>query len=78
MRLGSTLTAIVRGGVKTTSALTHTLLLGTNGKRHRQAQEQRLDRDCLIGGAGTDTFTVPSGNGTEVCILNAPRRGAGA
>jgi hypothetical protein len=33
--------------------------------------------NCLIGGAGTDTFTVAAGLGTEVCILNAAsqRRG---
>jgi Ca2+-binding RTX toxin-like protein len=75
--LGSTLTAIVRGGVNNVS-LTHTLLLGTNGNDTIKLKNNGSAGNCLIGGAGTDTFTVPAGNGTEVCILNAASQGRGS
>ena len=74
--LGNTLTSITRGGVNNV-ALSHSLLLGTNGNDTVKLKNNGVTGNCLIGGAGTDTFTVPAGSGTEVCILDAASQSRG-
>ena len=55
--------------------LSHALYLGTSGNDTVKLKNGST-ANCLVGGAGTDSVSVPNNTSNNVCIFDAASRAA--
>jgi hypothetical protein len=65
---GVTVTSIVAGSGTVTSTAAHQLVLGSSGVD--TLKDASFGLDCLVGGAGADSFTGLK-NGGDLCVVSA-------